>query len=227
MKDMSINIAIDGPAGAGKSTIAREFANRLHFIYVDTGAMYRGMAYYFLKNKLDVTNQNIICSECTNINLAINYENGFQHVICNDEDITNFIRTEAVGNAASIVSSYPCVREHLLDMQKKLAENNNVIMDGRDIGTCVLPNAQLKIYFTASVDCRAKRRYDELITKNSQADYDKIFAEIKDRDYRDMNRETAPLKQAEDAILLDSSNLSIHEVLEQLLNLYKEVITCN
>lgn len=223
---MSINIAIDGPAGAGKSTIAKEFAKQLQFIYVDTGAMYRGIAYFFLKNQFDVTDQTLICTRCTDIDLRIQYEDGIQHVICNDEDITNYIRTEEVGNAASVVSSYPCVRQHLLDMQKRLASENNVIMDGRDIGTCVLPDAQLKIYLTASVSCRANRRFEELKTKNEPVDYDKIYNEIVDRDSRDMNRATAPLKQAEDAILVDSSEMSIEEVVEYFMKLYKDVILC-
>lgn len=223
---MSINIAIDGPAGAGKSTIAKEFAKQLQFIYVDTGAMYRGIAYFFLKNQFDVTDQTLICTRCTDIDLRIQYEDGIQHVICNDEDITNYIRTEEVGNAASVVSSYPCVRQHLLDMQKRLASENNVIMDGRDIGTCVLPDAQLKIYLTASVSCRAKRRFEELKSKNEHADYEKIYNEIVDRDSRDMNRATAPLKQAEDAILVDSSEMSIEEVVEYFMKLYKDVILC-
>ena len=223
---MSINIAIDGPAGAGKSTIAKEFAKQLQFIYVDTGAMYRGIAYFFLKNQFDVTDQTLICTRCTDIDLRIQYEDGIQHVICNDEDITNYIRTEEVGNAASVVSSYPCVRQHLLDMQKRLASENNVIMDGRDIGTCVLPDAQLKIYLTASVSCRANRRFEELKTKNEPVDYDKIYNEIVDRDNRDMNRATAPLKQAEDAILVDSSEMSIEEVVEYFMKLYKDVILC-
>lgn len=223
---MSINIAIDGPAGAGKSTIAKEFAKQLQFIYVDTGAMYRGIAYFFLKNQFDVTDQTLICTRCTDIDLRIQYEDGIQHVICNDEDITNYIRTEEVGNAASVVSSYPCVRQHLLDMQKRLASENNVIMDGRDIGTCVLPDAQLKIYLTASVSCRAKRRFEELKAKNEHADYEKIYNEIVDRDNRDMNRATAPLKQAEDAILVDSSEMSIEEVVEYFMKLYKDVILC-
>ena len=207
-------IAIDGPSSSGKSTIAKELAKQLDIIYVDTGAMYRGIAYFFLKNQFDVTDQTLICTRCTDIDLRIQYEDGIQHVICNDEDITNYIRTEEVGNAASVVSSYPCVRQHLLDMQKRLASENNVIMDGRDIGTCVLPDAQLKIYLTASVSCRAKRRFEELKSKNEHADYEKIYNEIVDRDNRDMNRATAPLKQAEDAILVDSSEMSIEEVVE-------------
>lgn len=223
---MSINIAIDGPAGAGKSTIAKEFASRLGFIYVDTGAMYRGMAFYFFKHQINISDEISVCEHCSEIDLSIRYEDKIQHVICNDEDITEFIRTEAVGNAASVVSSYRCVREHLLQMQKKLAFNQNVIMDGRDIGTCVLPNAQLKIYLTASVECRANRRFQELQSKGEFADYDQIHNLIIDRDYRDMNRDVSPLKQAEDAILVDSSELNIEEVIEYLMNLYKDVMEC-
>jgi len=221
---MSFNIAIDGPAGAGKSTIAKKFAEQLQFIYVDTGAMYRGMAYYFLKNKIDFFNEELVCSFCPEINISITYQDGLQHVLCNQVDVTANIRTDEIGNGASIISAYGCVRSHLLALQKKLAKENNVIMDGRDIGSFVLPDADLKIYLTASVDCRAKRRFEEFLAKHETADYEEIKQKIIDRDHRDMTREVAPLIQVKDAVLVDSSNLSIDEVLMKLNNLYKEVI---
>lgn len=220
---MSFNIAIDGPAGAGKSTIAKKFAEQLQFIYVDTGAMYRGMAYYFLKNKIDFFNEELVCSFCPEINISITYQDGLQHVLCNQIDVTANIRTDEIGNGASIISAYSCVRSHLLALQKKLAKENNVIMDGRDIGSYVLPDADLKIYLTASVDCRAKRRFDEFFAKHETVDYEEIKQKIIDRDHRDMTREVAPLMQAKDAVLVDSSNLTIDEVLVKLNNLYKEV----
>lgn len=220
---MSFNIAIDGPAGAGKSTIAKKFAEQLQFIYVDTGAMYRGMAYYFLKNQIDFFNEELVCSFCPEINISITYQNGLQHVLCNQIDVTANIRTDEIGNGASIISAYSCVRSHLLALQKKLAKENNVIMDGRDIGSFVLPDADLKIYLTASVDCRAKRRFEEFFAKHETVDYEEIKQKIIDRDHRDMTREVAPLIQAKDAVLVDSSNLTIDEVLVKLNNLYKEV----
>lgn len=221
---MSFNIAIDGPAGAGKSTIAKKFAEQLQFIYVDTGAMYRGMAHYFLSNNIDILNEELVCSLCPLIHISISYEDGLQHVIQNQMDVTTLIRTETVGNGASIISAYSCVRKHLLALQKKLAKENNVIMDGRDIGSCVLPEADLKIYLTASVECRAKRRCEEFLAKQEPANYEEVKQRIMDRDYRDMNREVAPLIRVKDAVLMDSSNLTIDEVLIKLNDLYKEVI---
>lgn len=220
---MSFNIAIDGPAGAGKSTIAKKFAEQLHFIYVDTGAMYRGMAYYFLENKIDLLNEELVCSFCPKINISIAYQDGLQHVLCNQIDVTASIRSDEIGNGASIISAYGCVRSHLLALQKKLAKEHDVIMDGRDIGSFVLPDADLKLYLTASVDCRAKRRFEEFLAKQEPANYEEIKQKIIDRDHRDMTREVAPLMQAVDAILIDSSNLTIDEVLMKLNCLYKEV----
>lgn len=221
---MSFNIAIDGPAGAGKSTIAKKFAEQLQFIYVDTGAMYRGMAHYFISNKMDIMDEELVCSFCPKIHISIVYHDGLQHVLQNQIDVTTTIRTETIGNGASIISAYPCVRNHLLELQKELAKENNVIMDGRDIGSFVLPDADLKIYLTASVECRAKRRCEEFLAKNEPANYEEVKQKIIDRDYRDMNREVAPLIQVKDAILLDSSDLTIDEVLMKLNHLYKEVI---
>lgn len=209
---MAFNIAIDGPAGAGKSTIAKTLAKELGFVYVDTGAMYRAMAYYFLQQGIDKDDEAAITSAAPGADVTIRYEDGAQQVILNGENITGSLRTEQVGNMASSTSVYPAVRKKLVALQQKLAETTDVIMDGRDIGTCVLPDAQVKIYLTASVETRAKRRYTELIEKGEAADLAKIAADIKERDYRDMHREMSPLRQAEDAILVDSSEMSIDEV---------------
>lgn len=209
---MSMNIAIDGPAGAGKSTIAKLLAKNLEYIYVDTGAMYRALAYFFLKNDIDIEDEAAVEKVVENATVVIEYENNEQQVLLNGENVTAYLRKEEVGVAASKTSAYGCVRKHLLSLQQDLAAKNDVIMDGRDIGTCVLPNAQVKIFLTASVETRAKRRYDELIEKGQTADLETIKNEIAKRDERDSNRAIAPLKQADDAILVDSSNLTIEEV---------------
>lgn len=219
---MYYSIAIDGPAGAGKSTIAKRIAEQLQFIYVDTGAMYRALAIYFLDSNINPEDESAINEACKNVSVCIAYENGVQQVILNDVNVTGRLRNEEVGTMASKTSIYPVVREKLLELQRELAKVNNVIMDGRDIGTCVLPNANLKIYLTASVDARAKRRYDELVTKGEDADFDVIAADIRDRDARDMNREVSPLKQAEDAVLVDSSNMTIDEVVDCVQSLFEE-----
>lgn len=219
---MSKNIAIDGPAGAGKSTIAKLCAKELQFIYVDTGAMYRAMAIYFLDNKIDVSNEDIIAKECENVTIDIKYDNGEQQVILNGENVTSRLRKEEVGNMASKTSSYKCVRTKLVELQQQLA-SKDIIMDGRDIGTCVLPNADLKIYLTASVEKRAKRRYDELVAKGETPSMDALKKDIENRDYQDMNRKESPLKQAEDAILVDSSDMTIDEVVKTILSLFDKV----
>ncbi len=219
---MSINVAIDGPAGAGKSTIARQLAKKFGYVYVDTGAMYRAMAYYFLNHGIKAEDENKIAEACQNVDVTIAYEGGEQQVILNGENITRSIRTEEVGNMASATSVYPVVRTKLVELQRKLAESTNVIMDGRDIGTCVLPNAQVKIYLTASSGTRAKRRYDELTAKGVSCDLAEIEKDIIDRDYRDMHRETSPLKQAEDAVLVDSSKMNIEEVVEAIAAIVTE-----
>lgn len=221
---MSINIAIDGPAGAGKSTIAKTIAKNLGFIYVDTGAMYRAMAYYFLSNGIEAEDEEAIAEACPKVDVTIAYENGEQQVILNGKNVNGVIRTEEVGNMASATSVYPVVRTKLVELQRQLAGKADVIMDGRDIGTCVLPNAQVKIYLTASVATRAKRRYDELRAKGIECNLTEIEKDIEDRDYRDMHRETSPLKQAEDAILVDSSELNIDEVVEAIHTIYKKEI---
>lgn len=206
------NIAIDGPAGAGKSTIAKKLARKLGYIYVDTGAMYRAMAYYFLKNGIPSEDEEAIRKACPDVDVTIRYENGEQQVLLNGENVNGVIRSEEVGNMASATSVYPVVRTKLVELQRQLAAKENVIMDGRDIGTVVLPNANVKIYLTASAKVRAKRRYDELTAKGQECNLEEIEKDIIDRDYRDMHRETSPLKQAEDAVLLDSSDLDIDGV---------------
>jgi cytidylate kinase len=217
---MSSNIAIDGPAGAGKSTIAKKLAKDLGYIYVDTGAMYRAMAYYFLSNHIPAENEEAIAAAVPDITISIEYRNGEQCVILNGENVNPYIRQEAVGNMASATSKYPVVREKLVALQQSLAKQADVIMDGRDIGTVVLPDADVKIYLTASSAVRAKRRYDELTAKGQVCNLDEIEQDIINRDYQDMHRETSPLKQAEDAVLLDTSDLDIDGVVAAM----KEII---
>ena len=217
---MSMNIAIDGPAGAGKSTIAKRLAKKLGFIYVDTGAMYRAMAYYFLQHDIDAKDERAIAAACPDVDVTITYENGEQQVLLNGENVNGVIRNEEVGNMASSTSVYPVVREKLVELQRQLAKSADVIMDGRDIGTCVLPDAQVKIYLTASSATRAKRRFDELTEKGVSCDLAEIEKDIIDRDYRDMHREASPLCQAEDAVLVDSSEMNIDEVVEAIYQVY-------
>lgn len=220
---MSFSIAIDGPAGAGKSTIARMLAKELSFIYVDTGAMYRAMAFCFLQQGLAENDTEKMKKACRNVTVSIAYENGEQKVILNGEDVTPYIRSEAVGNMASKSSPIPEVREKLTQLQKELASRENVVMDGRDIGTCVLPNAQVKIYLTASTHTRALRRYRELLEKGQKdVSMQQIEADIEERDYRDMHREISPLCQAEDAVVIDSSDMTADAVVKQILALVKQ-----
>ena len=219
---MSMNIAIDGPAGAGKSTIAKRLAKKLGFIYVDTGAMYRAMAYYFLQHNIDAKDENAIAAACPDVDVTITYENGEQQVLLNGENVNGVIRNEEVGNMASSKSVYPVVRKKLEELQRQLSKSADVIMDGRDIGTCVLPDAQVKIYLTASSATRAKRRYDELTEKGVSCDLAEIEKDIIDRDYRDMHRETSPLRQAEDAVFVDCSEMNIYEVVDAIYQVYSE-----
>lgn len=207
-----MNIAIDGPAGAGKSTIAKLAAKRLGYVYVDTGAMYRAIALFFIKNGIDVNNENEVMDACSGITVEIKYEDGVQNVYLNGENVSSEIRQEQVGNMASKAAAKKPVRDKLLSLQRDIAASADVIMDGRDIGTFVLPGAELKIYLTASVETRARRRYDELVSKGEQPDISKIEEDIRQRDYQDMHRDIAPLTQAEDAIYLDTSDMSIDEV---------------
>ncbi len=218
---MSYQIAIDGPAGAGKSTIARRVARLKNFIYVDTGAMYRAMAYYLYQQKVNPQDEKAVSEKCQGAHITIQYIDGEQVVLLNGENVNPYLRTEEVGNMASVTSKNPKVRERLTLLQKELAAQNDVVMDGRDIGTCVLPNADVKIYLTASVEVRAKRRYDELTAKGEQCDIRQIEDDIAKRDEQDMNREIAPLKQAEDAVLVDSSYMTIDEVVQAILNCVK------
>lgn len=219
---MAFNIAIDGPAGAGKSTIAKALAAKLGYVYVDTGAMYRALAYYFLIEQIDPANEKAVSQAAALADVTIRYKNGEQQVLLNGANVTGDIRTEQVGNMASQTSVYPAVRTKLVALQQKLAQTTDVIMDGRDIGTCVLPDAQVKIYLTASVQTRAKRRYEELLAKGEKAELPKIEADIAERDHRDMNREMSPLCQAEDAVLVDSSDMDIDEVVAAIESIVKE-----
>lgn len=211
-----INIAIDGPAGAGKSTIAKMLAKELAYVYVDTGAMYRAIGYYFLKNGVNSDDVETIEKELSNINVSIVYQDGEQQVLLNGENVNGVIRQEEVGKMASATSKYKAVREKLVETQRQIAREQNIIMDGRDIGTVILPDATVKFYLTASVEVRAKRRYDELVAKGEDCDLKEIEKDIADRDYQDMNREVSPLKQAKDAVLLDSSYLDIPQVVAEM-----------
>lgn len=217
-----MNIAIDGPAGAGKSTIAKRVAKQLGFIYVDTGAMFRAMGLYFLRNQFDMEQKSLLEEESKKIDIALKFENGEQQVLLNGENVNGYIRVEEVGKIASIIATNPAIRTRLLELQQKIARENHVVMDGRDIGTCVLPNAQVKIYLTASSKERARRRYEELIAKGEQCDIAIIEEDIIQRDYADMNREIAPLRQAKDAVLIDSSDMTIEEVVHAILNEYEQ-----
>lgn len=214
-------IAIDGPAGAGKSTIAKIVAKELGYIYVDTGALYRAIAHYLVKNQIDIEDEAALTKACNAIKVTIQYENDIQQVYVNDENVTPYLRTEATGNMASKSSAKAPVRAALLDLQRDMAREHNVVMDGRDIGTNVLPGAEVKIYLTASSKERANRRYRELLEKGEEADFDKIERDIIERDGRDMNRAIAPLRQAEDAVLIDSSNMTIPQVVEKILEAAK------
>ncbi len=218
-----MNIAIDGPAGAGKSTIAKLVAKELGFLYVDTGAMYRAIALYLLENEVDYNEESSLLAALDKINIEIRYIDGQQRVILNDRDVSDLIRREEVGNAASTTSALKPVRAKLLDLQREIAAKNDVIMDGRDIGTNILPNAELKIYLTASVEVRAERRYKELVEKGETPDLEEVKKGIEQRDYQDMNRDIAPLRQAEDAVLVDTSYMTIDEVVAKITELARGV----
>jgi len=216
---MSFNVAIDGPAGAGKSTIAKKIAKKMEYIYVDTGAMYRAMALFFIENGIKAEETDKINTKCKDADITIEHQNGEQIVLLNGKNVNGLIRTEEVGKMASASSVNQKVREKLVELQQKLAEKTDVIMDGRDIGTVVLPNADVKVYLTASSKVRAQRRYDELTAKGEKVDFDVIEKDIIERDHRDMTRDISPLKQAEDAILVDSSNMGIDEVVDAIIQL--------
>jgi len=219
---MNRNIAIDGPAGAGKSTIAKLVAKQEKLVYVDTGAMYRAMGIYFSRLGADPAEEAAITSQADGADITIKYENDAQQVYLNGENVTGILRTEEAGNMASKVSKNGAVRKKMVELQQKLAQTTAVVMDGRDIGTVVLPDALLKIYLTASVEVRAMRRYKELVEKGEACDLEEIKADIAARDHQDMTREISPLKQAEDAVLVDSSSMSIEEVVKAITDLYKE-----
>ena len=219
---MGFNIAIDGPAGAGKSTIAKKVSGKLSYIYVDTGAMYRAMALYVAQQDIDPKDQEALSRECVHADITIAYENGEQVVLLDGKNVNDRIRTEAVSSMASVTSVNPDVRKKLMVLQQKLAREKDVVMDGRDIGTCVLPAANLKIYLTASVETRARRRFLEYEEKGIPAVLEEIEEEIRIRDDRDMHRDTAPLVQAKDAVFIDSSHMTIEEVTEEIIRLAKE-----
>ena len=214
---MGYNVAVDGPAGAGKSTIAKLVAKKKGYIYVDTGAMYRGLAIHFLDHGIKAGDTEEIIEAAEHADVTIRYEDGMQQVYVNGENVTARLRSEEVGRMASATSPIPEVRAKLLELQKSLAREQDVIMDGRDIGTCVLPDADVKIFLTASVEKRAKRRYDELVEKGEQCDLKTIEEDIRKRDEQDSTRELAPLRQAEDAHLVDSSDMTIQEVVDAII----------
>lgn len=218
---MGYNIAIDGPAGAGKSTIAKIVAKELGYVYVDTGAMYRALALHFLKQGLKPEETEKIIEACKSAEVSLKYEHGMQQVYLNGENVTAMLREEEVGNMASMSSSIMEVRAQLLELQRDMARTKDVVMDGRDIGTNILPNADVKVYLTASVEERARRRYNQLQRKGTPCNLEEIAQDIEERDKRDMNREIAPLKQAEDATYIDSSDMSIQEVVQTIINLCK------
>ena len=219
---MSFNIAIDGPAGAGKSTVAKECAKRLNFVYVDTGAMYRAIALYLVRTGTDPENEDALKAALDEIQVELAYEDGAQQVLLNGENVTGLIRTEEVSHMASVSSAKAIVRAKLLTLQRDMAKKYNVLMDGRDIGTAILPDAQLKIYLTASTKARAQRRYLENQEKGIPCTFEEIEQDIRERDERDMNREVSPLKQAEDAVLVDSSDMNVEEVVACILKLAEE-----
>lgn len=216
---MAYNVAIDGPAGAGKSTIAKAVAKKLGLIYVDTGAMYRAMALFMLREQVDPRDGDAVSQKCKEADITIDYENGEQVVFLNGENVNGFLRTEEVGNMASVISVQPAVRKKLVELQQALAKKRDCIMDGRDIGTCVLPDAQVKIYLTASSHVRAQRRFDELAAKGQKCDLEQIRHDIEERDYRDMHREHSPLRQAEDALLVDTSDMTVEEVIAHIIEI--------
>lgn len=218
-----INIAIDGPAGAGKSTAARKAAEKLGFIYVDTGALYRTVGVAALRRSIATDDAQKVAAMLSEIKAELKFKDGVQYVFLNDEDVSKEIRLPEASMAASNVSAIPAVRAFLFDLQKNIAKNNNVIMDGRDIGTVILPDAQLKIFLTASAEVRAKRRYDELCQKGTPVEYDALLEEIKQRDYNDSHRAVSPLKAAPDAVLVDSSDMTLDEVVDKITELAKKL----
>ena len=219
-----ISVAIDGPAGAGKSTIAKTASARLGFIYVDTGALYRAIGFHVVSSGANVDDEKSVVECLPNIKIELKFIDGVQHVFVNDADVSDKIRTEEISSCASKVSAIPKVREFLLDMQRNFAKTNNIVMDGRDIGTVVLPNAQVKIFLTASAEERATRRYEEQIARGLDVKYDDILADIKERDYRDSHREVAPLKPAEDSVYLDTTGNTVEQSIQAVVDIIEQKI---
>lgn len=222
---MGINIAIDGPGGAGKSTVARAVAKQLGFIYVDTGAIYRAIGLKFVRTGKSFTNENII-SVLPGTELSLTHINGEQHIIIDGEDVSSLIRTQEISSAASKVSAVPEVRAFLLDLQRDIAKKNNVIMDGRDVGTVILPNAEVKIFLTANIEVRARRRHKELIAKGLETDdtFERVLKEVSERDKADSERVTAPLKPAEDAVLVDTSDMDFEQSVQTVINIIRRKV---
>lgn len=220
---MGFCIAIDGPSGAGKSSLAKELAKKLNFIHVDTGALYRAIALYVINNNIDMYNEEEVVRNCIDVDISLEYLNGVQQVFLNGVNVSNDIRTLEVSRAGSVTSAYKGIRDKLLLLQRKLALENDVVMDGRDIGTHVLPDAQIKIFLTADIDMRAKRRRMEFLEKSINKSLEEVKADLVDRDFRDSHRKNNPLKKASDAVVLDSTNLTIDEEIEIIIKLYEEV----
>ena len=219
---MAINIAIDGPAGAGKSSIAKLVSKELGYIYVDTGALYRTVGLYSIRKGIDTKDAEAVTATLKDIEVKLGFVNGAQHVFLNGEDVSDAIRTPEASMGASNVSAIPAVRTFLFDLQRDIAKNNNCIMDGRDIGTVVLPDAQIKLFLTASPEARAERRYKELIEKGEKVEFQDVLDDINKRDYQDSHREIAPLKQAEDALLVDNSGCNLEEGTALVIGIIKE-----
>lgn len=220
-----INVAIDGPAGAGKSTIARTAAKNLGYIYVDTGALYRAVGVYSLRHGFDTKNADTVAATLSDIQVELKFLGDIQHVFLNGEDVSEEIRTPDASMAASDVSAVPAVRQFLFDLQRDIAKANNCIMDGRDIGTVVLPDAQVKIFLTASPEARAQRRYKELQEKGATDTYEAVLADLKQRDYNDSHRATAPLKPAEDSVLVDTTALTLQESVQKVISVIQNKMT--
>ena len=217
-----ISVAIDGPSGAGKSTLAKQLAAELGFIYVDTGAMYRSIGLYGMRKEIDIKDPVQVEGVLSEINISLAFQEGTQHIYLNNEDVSEKVRAEEAGMAASVVAQQPAVRQFLLELQRDMAEKNNILMDGRDIGTVVLPNATVKIYLTASVEARANRRYKELQEKGNPETFEKVKKDIEERDWQDMNREISPLKKAADAVEMDTSALNLQQSFDVLLDLIRQ-----
>lgn len=220
-----INVAIDGPAGAGKSTIARTAAKAMGYIYVDTGALYRAVGVYSLRHGFDTKNADTVAATLSDIQVELKFLGDIQHVFLNGEDVSEEIRTPDASMAASDVSAVPAVRQFLFDLQRDIAKQNNCIMDGRDIGTVVLPDAQVKIFLTASPEARAQRRYKELQEKGATDTYEAVLADLKQRDYNDSHRATAPLKPAEDSVLVDTTALTLQESVQKVISVIQNKMT--